>query len=128
MQLQDSLGRDHGFGTTGSALVMVEDERSALAAVLILQEMGLAVDVATDHEAALSWVRLARYRVVVAGTKDGAAELALRLRYAAPRAQVIMLASASSPADGLDELGVDVLRPPVNVNALIERLMPLSAA
>src|SRR5262245_21501851 len=48
--------------TRGSALVLVEDQRSALAAVLILQEMGYSVDIAVQPEAALEWIRLARYQ------------------------------------------------------------------
>ncbi len=42
MQFRDS----HRPGTRGSALVLVGDERAALAAVLMLQEMGYSVDIA----------------------------------------------------------------------------------
>ena len=116
-------------GTAGAqALVMVSDQRAALAAVLVLQEMGLSVDIAADPAAALSWARMSRYRVVVAaGSADGA-ELALRLRYAAPRAQLIMLADRTAPIEELTALGVEVLRPPINVNALVSRLSPPRAA
>jgi hypothetical protein len=38
------------FGMHGSALVVLEDERAALAALLVLQEIGLAVDIAVDRD------------------------------------------------------------------------------
>lgn len=122
MYLHDEPG---GFGTQGSALVLIDDDRAALATVLVLQEMGQAVDVATDRDAALTWVRLARYGVIVCGTPaDTAAETALRLRFAAPGARVLMLSEPTARAAELDMLGVEVLQTPINVNTLIDRLRP----
>ncbi|MFQ5421812.1 MAG: hypothetical protein ACE5EY_15785, partial [Anaerolineae bacterium] len=43
------------FGRYGSALVALDDERTALAAVLVLQEMGLTVDIAADRDSAFQW-------------------------------------------------------------------------
>ena len=43
------------FGSHGSALVAIDDERTALAAVLVLQEMVSSVDVAADLDAAPEW-------------------------------------------------------------------------
>lgn len=114
-----------GFGTLGSALVLVDDERAALATVLVLQEMGQAVDVASDRDAALTWVRLAHYGVIVCGTPaDTAAETALRLRFAAPGARVLMLSEPTSHAAELDLMGIEVLQTPISVNTLVDRLRP----
>ena len=121
---------DPAFGSHGSALVAIEDERAALAAVLVLQEMGLTVDIAADHEAALEWAVRAQYAVVVCG---GAAhtrtwDLVVRLRYSAPETRVILLAEPGETLEGLDALGVEVLPSPVDVNMLVERLWPAEAA
>lgn len=117
-----------GFGTSGSALVALDDQRTALAAVLVLQEMGLTVDIAGDRDAALAWIRMARYAAVVCGgdTPEQLTNFALKVRAASPQTQIIMFAHFG-PHETLTELGVQLLRPPVNVNTLVERLRPLVA-
>ena len=117
-----------GFGTNGSALVALDDQRTALAAVLVLQEMGLTVDIAGDRDAALTWIRMARYAAVVCGggTPEQLTNFALKVRAASPRTQIIMFAHFG-PNETLTELGVQLLRPPVNVNTLVERFKPLAA-
>lgn len=118
--------RARGFGTRGSALVVVEDTRAAFASVLILQELGMAVDVVVRPEEAVQWLDNARYAVVVCGAAGGLPPelVALQVRYRAPQARVLVLAGATTPQDGLHELGVEVLRPPLSVNDLMTRLSP----
>jgi DNA-binding response OmpR family regulator len=109
-------------GLRGSALVLVEDQRAALAAVLVLQEMGFSVDIAGQPEAALSWMRAARYDWVVCsggGEHSRSAEFAMKLRYNAPQSRILVLGGFDTPPDGLGELGVQVMRAPVNVNMLV---------
>jgi DNA-binding response OmpR family regulator len=103
---------------------MVDDDRAALATVLVLQEMGLSVDVAGDPDAALSWARMASYEVVVCGGSRGVAwdEIARRLHSSVPKARIIVLTGHSNPLTELTDAGIDVLRPPINVNRLVERL------
>ena len=122
------------FGTRGSALVLVADHRAALATVLVLQEMGLSVDIAGDADAALAWVRMANYNVVVFGGDEVAGprtaeaqggpktwvDVARRMRAAAPHAQIMMLSDRPSP--DVAALGIEVLSPPINVNHLGDRL------
>jgi DNA-binding response OmpR family regulator len=110
-------------GIRGSALVLVEDQRAALASVLLLQEMGFSVDVSAQPEAALSWVRLARYEWVVCSGSDHVStiDFLLRLRYAAPGARILLIGGTATSVDGLDALGIEVLRPPVDVNMLVDR-------
>lgn len=117
------MRQDDPMGPRGCALVLVDDQRSALASVLLLQEMGFSVDVSVQPEAALSWVRLARYEWVVCsgGGVTGRPEFLLRLRYAAPGARVLLIGDLTSPADGLDAMGIEVLRAPVDVNMLVNR-------
>lgn len=119
-----------GFGGQGSALVVLDDERTTLATVLVLQEMGLTVDIATDREAALERAIRASYSVVVC---DGADEpesrdFLIRLRHATPRTRVLWLAPRERTPDGLEELGVEVLTAPVDVNTLVQRLWPSEPA
>jgi DNA-binding response OmpR family regulator len=116
-----------GFGSSGSALVAVDDQRAALAAVLVLQEMGLTVDIAADRESALAWVKMARYAAIVSDghSPERLTDFALRVRAASPATEIILLA----PFPGhptLVELGAHVLQPPVNVNALVQRLRLLA--
>ena len=108
------------------SLVSVEDDRDAMRAVLVLQEMGLSVHFDDVKEGALEYPLHADYAVVVCGRyeeRHGAA-LAVRLRSSAPLTRVILLADPELVRDGLDGLGVEVLPTPVNVNALVERLLP----
>ena len=116
-----------GSSSTGSALVALADQRAALAAVLVLQEMGLTVDIASDRDAALAWVRMARYAVVCDGdSPEGVTDFALKVRAASPSTQIILLAHFGAH-ETLDELGVHIMKPPVNVNALVAHLRTLSA-
>ena len=111
-------------GIRGSALVLVEDQRAALAAVLVLQEMGYSVDIAANAEAAMSWIRLARYEWIVCsggGQHSQSPQFALRLRYNSPGSRILVVGGPDQPADSLREIGVEVLRPPVDVNMLIDR-------
>ena len=119
-----------GFGRHGSAFVALDDDRAALATVLVLQEMGLTVDIAADREAALQWATRANYTVVVCGGQEQpqTSEFVIRLRYSAPQTRVILLAEPEFVHDGLDAIGVDVLPSPVDVNMLVERLWPAEAA
>ena len=76
------MREEYAPGPRGCALVLVDDQRAALASVLLLQEMGFSVDVSVQPEAALSWVRLARYEWVVCsgGGVTSNPEFLLRLR------------------------------------------------
>ena len=116
-------------GSRGSALVLVEDQRSALASVLLLQEMGFSVDVSAQPDAALSWIRLARYEWIVCsgGDRTSSPDFLLRLRYATPLARILVLGGSDVPADGLDALGVEVLHGHVDVNALVSRFAQTAA-
>jgi hypothetical protein len=108
------------------SLVSVEDERDALLAALVLQEMGLSVHFTDGEEGALEYALHADYAVVVCGRyeqRHGAA-FAIRLRSSAPLTRVILLADPELVRDELDGLGVEVIPTPVNVNALVERLLP----
>jgi DNA-binding response OmpR family regulator len=114
-------------GMRGSALVLVEDQRSALAAVLVLQEMGFSVDIASQPEGALSWVQHARYEWIVCsggGEHSRSADFAQRLRFAAPQARILLV---DGPVDLLESLAVEVLRPPVDVNMLMDRFAERAA-
>jgi DNA-binding response OmpR family regulator len=126
-----SLTYDQGMGKHGSALVVVDDERIALATVLVLQEMNFSVDVALEPLPAVKWARRARYEVIVCGPGDSdTTRLALRLRNAAPRSRVVLLAGSEGlPEDlyDLEGLRVEVVQPPLDVNRLIERFWPAAA-
>jgi DNA-binding response OmpR family regulator len=125
-----SLTYDHGMGHA-SALVIVDDERIALATVLVLQEMNFSVDVALDAIPAVKWARRARYEVIVCGPGGNeATSLALRLRNAAPRSRVVLLAGADGLPDDLydlEGLRVEVVHPPLDVNQLMMRFWPAAA-
>lgn len=103
-----------------SALVVITDPRSAVATTLILQEMGLTVDLGTEPAYALRWLRRARYDVIVAGG-PGVATLpfAARVRAAAPDARILLFVEEDLPEGDLDALDIEVLRPPVDVNVLV---------
>ena len=103
----------------GSALVLVGDDRAALQAVLLLQEFGVAVDVAQDEAAALTWAKRASYQYVVCGGSPRHDMLAVRLLRAAPHARVIYL-SRGAPPKNLHEVGVRTLPLPLDVNAFVE--------
>ena len=85
--------------------------------------MGFSVDVSVQPEAALSWVRLARYEWVVCsgGERTSSPDFLMRLRYATSGARILLIGDPSAPADGLAALGIEVLRAPVDVNMLVDR-------
>jgi hypothetical protein len=115
----------------GSALVALEDERAALAAVLVLQEMGLAVDIAVDRDRSVDWAKQAGYSVVVCGDDDdeaGVKDFAAKMRFEVPQTRVLLLASANFDNDGMESIGVEVLPSPIEVNSLVDRLWPAKAA
>ncbi len=118
------------FGMHGSALVAIEDEHVTLATVLVLQEMGLAVDIVVDRERSVDWAVKARYSYVVCGGEDEAAvtDYAIRMRHAVPDTRVIMIAGPNFDQTNLESIGVEVLVAPVDVNALVDRLWPAQAA
>jgi DNA-binding response OmpR family regulator len=116
-------------GRAGSALVVLDDYRAALAATLLLQELDFAVDVAVDEASVLSWVKQARYDLLLcgAGPDQRPEAMAMRLRRAAPAARVVMLApEGTTPAD-LRPLGIEVVYPPITVNVLMDRLWRTAA-
>ena len=103
----------------GAALVLVGDDRAALQAVLLLQEFGLAVDVAEDEAAALVWARRASYQLIVCGGAPRHDALALRLVRAAPRARIAYLSREAAPR-GFPAIGIATLALPLEVNAFVE--------
>lgn len=125
------MDRRRGFGWHGSALVVVDGQRVSRAVTLVLQEMGLAVDVADGGVAALRWTKHAAYTFAICGGEQeggtDAVELAIGMRNAAPQTRVILLAGAGITATGLDAAGVEVLPAPFDVNRLVERLWPAAA-
>ena len=103
----------------GAALVLIGDDRAALQAVLLLQEFGLAVDVAEDEAAALTWARRANYQLILCGPSMPNNQLALRLLRAAPRSQIVYL-SRDEPPRGFPAIGIQTLALPLDVNAFVE--------
>jgi hypothetical protein len=118
---------DRNSTEQGRALVVMSDDRVALATVLVLQEMDLRVDVAIDGSAAVGWAGRDEYEVIVCGPDGSAADLALRFVEAAPGARVMLLGGAEDSEWELGALGVDVIRPPLNVNTLVSRFWPAAA-
>jgi hypothetical protein len=119
------------FGMHGSALVALDDERATLATVLVLQEMGLAVDIAVDRDRSVDWARQAGYSYVVCGgdgDEAGVKDFAAKMRFAVPETRVFLLAGSDFDSSGLEAIGVEVLPSPVEVNSLVERLWPAQAA
>lgn len=109
----------------GAALVLVGDDRAALQTVLLLQEFGIAVDIAEDEAAALTWARRASYQLVICGASPRHDLLALRLMRAAPKAQVVYLSREEAPKR-LRTIGVETLKLPLDVNAFVEVARSLS--
>ena len=112
-----------GYGTSGSALVFLDDQRAALSTVLVLQEMTLTIDVASDRNATLAWARMARYAVIVCGgaSIEDLVEFALKVRASAPLTGILVPGHFGAMPEFAD-LDIHVLQSPVNVNALVERL------
>ncbi len=97
--------------------------------MLILQELGLSVDLMADPQSAIRWAKQARYEIIVAGgTPVPLATLARTLRDAAPEPRIVLLAEEWGRDDDLDALGVQVLRPPLDVNALMRGLAPSNSS
>ncbi len=113
----------------GSALVVLDDERAMFATTLVLQEMGLTVDLATDLSSALDWVEAADYAVVVCpGRADTSIrEFGQRVRYLARDTRVFVFAERGFDGAGLADIGIEVFPAPVDVNALVSRLWPATA-
>jgi DNA-binding response OmpR family regulator len=105
----------------GSALVALDDDRAALASTLVLQEIGLTVDVARSLESAIEWIEAAHYEIVIAAGRAGedSADFAIRARYLSRDTRVILLAEAGFDAAEMADLGVEVLAAPVDVNGLM---------
>lgn len=105
---------------TRSALVIMTETRAAVATTLILQEMGLSVDLGVEAEPALHWLRRARYDVVVAGGPGaGEARFAARLREAAPTARILVIPERSMRGQDALAAHVELLDRPVDVNQLV---------
>ncbi len=113
----------------GSALVALDDERAMYATTLVMQEMGLTVDLAGDLESALQWVEAADYAVLVCSGRPDAPvmDFAMRARYLARETRLFVFAERGFDATGLAEIGAEVLPAPVDVNALVSRLWPAAA-
>jgi len=94
--------------------------------MLILQELGLSVDLVADPQAAFRWAQQATYQVIVAGGAPiPLPTLARYLRRAARTdTRIVLFADDWSPTEDLTALGVEVLRHPVDVNALMHGLWP----
>jgi len=116
-------------GRHGTALVVMDDDRAALATTLVLQEMGMTVDIAADRDAAIEWIEDARYSLIVCSgaDQDETTNFVLRVRYLSRRSRIVLLASAGYILDGLEILGIEVLQGPMDVNRLISRVMPAAA-
>jgi DNA-binding response OmpR family regulator len=114
------------LGAYGSALVALDDQRALYATTLVLQEMGLTVDVVSDLPSALDWVEAADYELVVCAARVRATSLdfARRVRYLARETRLLMFAAPGFDGAGFAELGVELLDAPVDVNRLVERVWP----
>lgn len=114
------------LGAYGSALVALDDERAVHATTLVLQEMGLTVDVVADLPAALDWVEAAEYELVVCAGRVRASSLdfARRVRYLARETRLLMFAEPGLDRAGLEALGVELLDAPVDVNRLVAQVWP----
>lgn len=113
----------------GAALVALDDQRALHATTLVLQEMGLTVDIVADLRSALDWVEAADYELVVCAARVPAASLdfARRVRYLARETRLLMFVEPGFDGASLEALGVELLRAPVDVNRLIERVWPIGA-
>ena len=103
----------------GAALVLIDDDRAALQTVLLLQEFGIAVDIAEDEAAALTWARRASYQLIVCGAAPHHDQLALRLLRAAPHAQIVYVSRDDAPR-GFHQIGIETLGLPLDVNEFVD--------
>jgi len=105
----------------GSALIVLDDDRAARASTLVLQELGLTVDHTTSLDAAIEWIEAARYEVVIAAGRNNpqSAEFAWQVRYLSRETRIVLLGEPGFQSVGLEDLGVEVLPAPVDVNRLM---------
>ena len=110
----------------GSALIALDDARAIRATTLVLQEVGLTVDVVADLPSALDWVEAADYELVVYAGRGPASALdfARCVRYLARETRLLVFAESGFDGSGLAELGVELLDAPVDVNRLMQRVWP----
>lgn len=117
-----------GMSRRGSALVISGEPRTAVAVTLVLQEMDLAVDLGYEATFAARWMRHARYDVVVLGALDVATplepEFVADLRRVAPEARLLILGDHAWTEGEADRLGVELVSLPLQVNDLVDRLLP----
>ena len=108
----------------GSALVALDDDRAARASTLVLQELGLTVDLTSSLDDAIEWIEAAHYEVVIAAGRNSpeSAEFAWRVRYLSRDTRIVLLGEPGFQAVGLDDLGVQVVPAPVDVNGLMSLL------
>jgi hypothetical protein len=113
----------------GSALIALDDARAIRATTLVLQEVGLTVDVVADLPSALDWVEAADYEIVVYAGRGRASALdfARCVRYLARDTRLLVFAESGFDGSGLAELGVELLDAPVDVNRLMQRVWPEGA-
>ena len=123
--MDDSFSR---FDSDGRALVVIGENRVALATVLVLQELNLSVDIALDAESAVTWSHRGAYDLIVCGPGgDGAADLAMRFRVSAPGARIFLLTDTEDADSELWMLGVELISPPLDVNTLVSRFWRTAA-
>lgn len=78
-----------------AALIVMTDPRAVVVTTLLLHELGYTVDAGAGPDAALDWLRHARYDAVVVGDAAAAQDAYLaRIRAAAGDAQVVAMTEA----------------------------------
>ena len=55
-------------------------------------------------------------------------EFVIRLRYSAPLTRIILLVNPEQDQSGLEDIDVELLPAPMDVNMFVERLWPAQAA
>ncbi len=107
--------------STRTALVILADPHPAVATTLILQEMGYSVDLGAEPAYALRWLQRARYDVVLAGGVGvGVLSFATRIREAAPRSRILVIAEPGMRVDDAARLGIETIDAPVDVNEMVD--------
>jgi len=78
-----------------AALLVMTDPRAVAVSTLLLHELGYTVDAGAGANAALDWLRHARYDAVVVGDAAASDDATLaRIRQAAGEAQVVAMTGA----------------------------------
>jgi hypothetical protein len=117
--------RPRGLGRRGTAFVLVEDGRQGFALELVLRELEFSVDLGTHAGAAALWLERVRYDLVIAGgphaARAGGRLLEALARHQAPP-RLVILGNGDVAEEALAALNVEVLRPPYDVNTVIELL------